>query len=440
MNRILSLVICAGLATLAAAPAAAQQAQAHPSSAARWTAWHGCWQVAEESVEDTAQLLGLMGMSPTRATASPGAIVCVTPSGNGGATITTLVNDRPVLTETMVPDGTARPLTDADCRGSQKAEWSTLGARVFARAEITCGNQPSRTVYGLSAMVAGPMWLDIQMIESEGRKSVRVRRYRRAANQAQAAVPASPAREIASMPLGRKLSLPEIAEASAKLPADVVQAAVLELGTGGYDLKAKQLRELHAAHVPASVIDLMVAMSYPERFVVERVRPAGGFGGGSLWDPTTDMWPYMAMWPYAGMWPYGSFYNSSLYDFYSPFYSAHYSPFGYRYWGYVSHDYLYNYGGLVVLNPGGGAGGGGEITPSGEGRVVDGRGYTRIRRTEPDAPARINGNNGGFGTASAAGGSSSTGSGSSGVSSGGYSSGGGGGGGERVAVPRPPGT
>jgi hypothetical protein len=439
MRTIQSLALGVGLTALFAAPAVAQQTSASPS--ARWAPWLGCWQVAVESVDDGAHLLDLLsGTSSARAETTKGAIVCVTPAAEGGATITTRVNDVPVLTETIVADGTQRPVAEADCKGWQKAEWSTLGPRVFARAEIRCSDQPARIVSGLAAMVAGPMWLDVQMIESEGRKSVRVRRYQRAAVQTAASSLSIP-RDASTAPLGRKLTLDEIKEATAKVPQEILQAAVLELGTGGYDLKAKQLLELDAVGVPDSVIDLMVAMSYPKRFVVERASSSGGGGIGSfasmgVWDPFTDVWPYLSMFPYAGMWPYmGEYY-------YPSFYRAHYSPFGYRNWGYLDPYFYYDRPGFVVVDPGGGGGTGVGATPSGEGRVVDGRGYTRIRRNEPDPATRINNGTGnsGWSTASTGNnGTSSSGSGSSGASPGGYSSGGASSGGDRVAVPRPPG-
>jgi hypothetical protein len=435
MRSIRHVLIGTTLVVATAAPAAAQQTAAPQ---APWWPWIGCWQVTEESVDDGAQLLAqLGGAQPSRTNTAPGTLVCVAPSGDNGVTVTTTVNDRPVLTETIVADGTERPLSEEGCRGWQKAEWSALGARVYARAEITCGDQPRRTVSGLAAMVAGPMWLDIQMIESEGRKSLRVRRYRRAANQPQATALPSTMRGASAAPLGRTLTLADIKEAAAKVPAEALQAAVLELGNGGYDLKAKQLLELDAAGVPDSVTDLMVAMSFPKRFIVERASSGGGgfsdaYGAG-MWDPASDMWSYFAMWPYMGMWPA---YRDPFY--YSAFYSPYYSPFGYGRWGYYYTDYYRYYGGgIVIIDP---TVPGTGVTETVEGRVVDGRGYTRIRRNEPPPPTRINtGDGGGWGTTSSGSGSSgSSGSGSSGVSSGGYSSGGSGGGG-RVAIPRPPG-
>lgn len=400
---------------------------------ARWAPWFGCWQLAEESVDDATQLLEKLPGSDRGSTGTRGAMLCVAPATGGGATITTVVNDQLVSSETMIVDGTERPLEDPACRGWRKAEWSNLGARVFTRTEIACGSEAPRTVTGIGSMAAGPLWLDIQMIESEGRKSLRVRRYRRAANQKHAAAGAPPL-DVARMPLGGKLSIAEIKEAGGKVPAEVLQAAVIDLGAGGYDLAARQLSELDAAGVPGSVIDLMVAMSYPERFTVER--PASGGGFSSMWDPAGDMWPYMAMWPHGGLWPYYAdpYYYSTLY---SPYYSAFYSPFGSWYWDRRFVEYGHNAPGFVIVDPGGG------VSPpdTADGRVVNGRGYTRIRRNGPE-PARVNSGDGsGWTTAStSSAGSDGSSGGSSGVSSGGYSSGGSSSsGGGRVAVPRPPG-
>jgi hypothetical protein len=403
----------AAFALLFTATTAFAQPAAPSSDRDRWSRWMGCWQIAEESVEDVERLLAEMSRTPTGATTTPGARVCVTPA-EGGATMTTYVNDKPVLTETIIADGTQRPLSDSNCRGTQQAEWSQLGPRIYARTEVACGDQPRRIVSGYSAVVSGPLWLDIQLIESNGRKSMRVRRYRPVVDR-KAPVP-STARDLAAMPLGGRLTLAEIKEASPKVAPEVLQAAVLELGSGGYDLNAQRLIELDDAGVPDSVIDLMVGMSFPRKFVVERAVPTTGPGAFGDYE---GMWGPFAMWPY---------YAHPMY------YSSYYSPFGYYNWGYYD-PYYYYPPGVVIINPG--PGGGVSPQPVGDGRVVDGQGYTRVRPNVPDAPARA-GNGGGWGsngaTSSGSGGSNSGGS----VSTGGYS-GGGASGGDRVAVPRPPG-
>jgi hypothetical protein len=418
------LLLGAGLMVATAGVAVAQPSPA-PAASDPWAPWMGCWQIAEESIQDAAAMLSAVAdASSGPGSTTPNALVCVTPSADGGATMTTLVNDKPVLVETVVADGSQRPITDDQCRGWQQAEWSALGARLYAHAEITCGDTPTRTVSGLATIVPGPRWLDIQVVESDGQKSMRVRRYRRAANQQHAAAALSSSRDLARMPIAGKLTLADIKEASASVPIEALQAVVLELGAGGYDLNARRLRELDAAGVPDSVIDLMVALSFPERFVVERRAAAGGgygggFGGYGYGEGLHPLWGPFSMWPYYFADPF--------------YYSSMYSPFGYRSWGYYD-PYFYRGPGVIIIDPGGGVG---QADPSGDGRVVDGRGYTRIRRNEPDSATRAGHGPGGWGTSST--GAGRSGSGTSGVSSDGYSSGGASGSGGRTAVPRPPG-
>jgi hypothetical protein len=322
------------------------------------------------------------------------------------------------LTETIVADGTEKPLSEPECRGWQRAEWSTLGARLFARAEITCTGQTPRKVSELSLMISGPTWIDIQLVETDGRKNLRVRRYRRAADQRHAGSLPPPARGTAAIPLSPRLSIAEVKEAAIKVEPETLQAALVELGRG-FDLNGKELIELDKAGVPDSVTDLMVALTFPQRLVIERSTRSGGYSSG--WSGGFDeLWPYFTH-------PY--------------FYTSYYAPFGYRYWGHYD-SYYFGGPGFVTVNPG-------ETTPtaqpSGEGRVVDGLGYTRVRRNEPvpSSSGRARDGSGGSSTASTSGssGSSNSGSssgGSSGVSSSGYSGGGGDGG--RTAQPRPPGN
>ena len=400
-SRIGTLIVAMAF-FVSVVPASAQQPSHTSSGDPRWSPWLGCWQLVTETVQDPETLAdAIAALGRSRADAS--ALVCVTPSADNGATMTTLVNDTPVLTETVVADGSRRPLTEPDCRGWQRAEWSKLGARLFAEAEIACADQATRTVSGMALMMAGPSWIDVQVIESEGRKSLRVRRYNRAAKQKHAGLPLSSARQTGAMPLGLRLSIADVIEANSKVAPEALQAALMELKRG-FDLKSKQLIELDRAGVPDGIVDLMVALSFPKRFVVERNTSGGG---GGYWGPSgfDSMWPYFSD-------PY--------------FYTSYYAPFGYRYWGYYD-PYYFQGPGFVAVNPNP------SPQPSGEGRVVDGHGYTRVRRSEPEPlDGRANSAGGWSGTSGATGGSSS------GVSSSGYS--GGSSGGERTAQPRPPGN
>jgi hypothetical protein len=405
-------LIGTAIGLLVTTSAAAQQTPSSRAADTRWEPWLGCWQLLDESLRSQQDVSADEVAARARRRSQRidrGTRVCVAPAAQG-VTLTTLVGNERALEETIVADGSSQPVSDAECRGTKRSEWSTQASRLYSAAEISCGDQAPRTISSLSMMMPGPTWVDVQMIDIAGRKNIRIRRFERAA-----AAPPQQTRSSLLAPSAGESSwtVEDVKEASAKLAPEAVQAALVEL-RAGFDLTGKQLLDMDKAGVPDSIVDLMVALSYPKRFVIERPVSSGAGGSGygfGMFDG------YDAMWP---------FYLDSMY------WSSYYSPFAYRYWG--SYDpYYFPGSGYVVIDP--------SPAPvaSGEGRVVDGRGYTRVSTRQPD-PVRVNNGGGTSGTmgtgGSGNGGSSNTGS--SGVSSGGYSSGGADSGG-RTAVPRPPG-
>jgi hypothetical protein len=289
--------------------------------------------------------------------------------------------------------------------------------RLYARAELTCKADPgTRRVSGLAMLGPDGRWTDVQSVDIGGRESFRVRQYRRANDT-----------RIASAPSGSALTLDDVKEASTKVSPRAIEAALVET-RASFNLTSKRLLELQAAGVPASVVDLMVALSYPDRFVVERSASVDRARAPIIDDP------FMLGWAFGyPIW-------SDVYGLYSPLYGAfspyYYSPFAYPYYRpYYGYGYGYGY----VIDPGGGGGGAIPDQPSGRGRVVDGQGYTRVRPRESEPVATRNGGGSTASSTGGGGGSSSSSGGSSGGSSAspaGFSSGGGGDGGGRTAQPR----
>jgi hypothetical protein len=288
-------------------------------------------------------------------------------------------------------------------------------------------------------MAPGPSWINVQHVSgAAANTAVRVQRYRRAANQQLADGSKAPQPEAAltlrTSPETTKWSVEDVIEASAKVPAEVVQAALTEVHHG-FDMNKRTLVLLDDGGVDKGVIDLMVALTYPKRFVVQRLgggsTPTGILTGGGWFDPMVS--PMMG--GYADCFsPYGYGYRS----YYSMCNMLGYSAFGYGYYGYNNY---YNNGWVDVGVVPPGTGGGGVIQPQSEGRVVNGRGYTQVRSrdAEPSSPRSSGGANGSAAgwSGNGAGGASSSGysQGSSGSgSSGGSSSGGDSG--ARTAVPK----
>jgi hypothetical protein len=410
--------------TLNAVSAFAQQPpQAGPAPAAqvdaRFAAWLGCWRLDDD-------------LSGT------GARMCITPE-KGGVRMQTVAGSQRGIDELVIPDGVVRPIVDAECKGTEKSEWSKDGARVFRTTDVTCEKESPRTITSVAFMAAGPSWINVQHLTGTlSSTSVRVQRYRRAYNQQLADGSKAPQPEASlttrTTPEVTKWSVEDVIEASGKLPIEAMQAALTEVRQP-FELNSKALVALDDSGVDDSVIDLMVALSYPQRFVVER---AGGGGGSTSGISMGTGWfdPFMSPMLMGGLsncyTPYGYGYRSyySMCGIYSPYYGYGYG-YGYPYYG--------NGYGWITVPPATGSGGGGSVTPIQEGRVVNGRGYTQIRNRDAEPSPRISsgnggGSSGGGGGATSSGyssGSSSSGSsGSSGGSSGGSSSG------ARTAVPK----
>lgn len=418
ITLVLALTLTAGSAFAQDRPA--PQAAA-PTAAvdARFAAWIGCWRLDDDI-------------------AGTGARMCITPDP-GGVRLQTVIGHQKGIDEVVVPDGTPRPIVDSECKGSERAEWSQDGARVFRTTDVTCGKEAPRTVKSVAFLAPGPSWINIQHVTGvSANTSVRVQRYRRAANQQLADGSQAPQPEshltLRTDPAQTKWSIEDVIEASGKLPVEAVQAALTEV-RHPFDLNRRTLVKLDEGGVSEPVIDLMVALTYPRKFIVERQgggsAPAGISTGTGWFDP---FMPPMLMGGMADCYSpmgygYRSYYSMCGVGYYSPYLYGYNSLYGGYYPGY--------YGGWVPIGNVPGAIGSVTTTePQGDGRAINGRGYTQIRNREAEPSPRVNsGNNGGsWGGASTGGGASSGGYSSGGSSSGGGSSGGDSG--ARVAVPK----
>ena len=366
------------LLLLAAAPARAQDA---PPADARWGPWLGCWRLVQDD----------RGSLTAAATQPEDLTVCVLPSsGDHGVGLTTYVSGRPVVQQTIVADGASRPVTEPECSGSQQSEWSLTGLRLFTRAEVVCGGQPARTVSGIALMTEGPTWVDIQAVGTDQDAQVRVRRYQRTSRPPEGVVmPAHLERLVVPRPAQfaavTSMTLDEVVDASGKVAAPAVEAALVESGSR-FDLNSRVLRDLNAADVPDGVVDVMLALSFPGRVALDRPLPGvpartGGTTAASV--RRSDRLPSYSYSPYdapSSYYPYYPYYAYDPYVAYGSYYPYYFyaSPFGYSNWWGTPYRYRpYSFRGTrpVVVGPGGPA------RPSGNGRsrVIQGRGYTQGR-------------------------------------------------------------
>jgi hypothetical protein len=334
----------------------------------RWTPWTGCWQLTLESFDYDDER------------PESEIFVCLEPRANNmGVGVTTWADGSVVLSETLVADGTPYPLEESECEGWRSAEWSGDGERLFMHSELTCENDTARTVTGVSMIAPGSAWVDIQLVTSGYRKELIVRRYRRADKQA-AEAGLEGAVQNPSVSRTAPLNLEDVIEASGKVDADILEALLVESDTS-LRVDSQSLVRLADAGVPTGIIDLMVALSYPEYFEVDRRQALGG-GAGM---PAADDFLY-----------------GGTYDPYGYWYPFYYAPLGYYSYAYWSRPY----GGYYLLTP--------DSKPADAGgKVVKGYGYTRVSPVN-----RSGGSGGGLSKGSSWGSSSDSSSSSSGYSKG----------------------
>ena len=297
----------------------------------RWTPFLGCW------VEDPLM--------------RPVVLVCVERGdAAAGVVLWTFVDGQPPLPATVVADGVRRPSGAPDCQGWQVVEWSSSGQRLFTGAEMTCAGQALVRLSGFATITPDGRWLDIQGVNAGGREFVRVRSYRRARSQPSGVVtptlpPSAGAQPGALAASVRPLTVDEVKEAGARLSPFVLEAAVAETGVD-FAVNGKRLIALADAGVPRRVIDLIVALGLPNRFVVERApgRQPGTSAGISI--SRLEPKPAAA---------------------YSPLVSVDFGDFDVDEWWYVP--------GAIVVAPG---------DAERMGRAVDGLGYTQVRPRDDD--------------------------------------------------------
>ncbi|HEV8381773.1 MAG TPA: hypothetical protein VGQ29_09310 [Gemmatimonadales bacterium] len=352
-----SLIVAALLAT-GAVPARGQNTTVD----ARWRAYIGCWEPVE----------------------SEKSILCVVPTSEASAVeLLTIAKGEIVARERIAANGERSPTANGGCRGWQTADWSVHGQRLFLRSSEACPGSESQTGTGMIAMLGArggvDQWLYLQGMTLAGQTGVRVQRYRALTtdvdlpdevdNALQLDVSSRiQARALSAAPLATN----DVIEASQQVDVPVVEAWLIERGQP-FSLDAKGLIKLADAGVPSSVIDLMVALSYPRVFAINgaarqgelRAASRGTYSGGGTLNEIDALDQECSR--YFLIHPYSSYDCERLLRSYG---------YGYGY------GYGYPYGWypcdapVVIVYTGSGGGGGSGGNARSHGRVVNGQGYT----------------------------------------------------------------
>ena len=267
-TQIQTLFLAAALLGIGATPARGQNTTVD----SRWLAYLGCWEPIQSAKSQ----------------------VCVVPvAGTPDVELVTVVKGEVATRERMTANGERQATSHDGCTGWQTVEWSARGQRLYVRTGDTCpGGENTGT--GIIAMTGdGQEWLFIQGATLNGQTGVHVQRYREAASDVllpddiKATVSANVSATLrARAAAAVALATDDVIEATRHVDTPVIEAWLIGRGEG-FELDAKRLVALADARVPSSVIDLMVALSYPRVFAInagsrqgERIAPARVAGAG----------------------------------------------------------------------------------------------------------------------------------------------------------------
>ena len=361
--------VVAGVVVLTVPRTAETQEQGYD---ARWLPWLGCWEPVAGGGDNEAPML------------------CLRPVDEGagaegsGVELLTVSGGEIASRETIHADGVNRQTSREGCDGWERTSFSDDGHRVYLGAEFVCKGGVERSSSGLMSMVSPYEWLDVRTVDVAGESVPWVLRYQLADRESVEtarlegiAADRIMAQQSARMAASSALRIDEVVDASAHVDGRAVEAWIAERGDP-FTLDADRLISMADAGVPESVIDMVVAVSYPEHFVVDR-GPEGGV------EPAETEYSRTGPYGRSGRAAYGRYYDPFYYDsfFLSPFYSpyagyGYYSPYRYGFgYGLGYGGYGFGYGTYGTYRPTIVVVGRRESESEGRPRAVRGRGYTR---------------------------------------------------------------
>jgi hypothetical protein len=255
-------------------------------------AWLGCWDVMAGPEDDSQE-------SPEERQ-----MICVAPGDAPKALdMTVLVDDQIVATETIVTDGSRQPVSDSGCDGWKRSVLSEDRRRLYLQSEATCIDGKLRKLSGASLMVSRDRWVDIHVLRIDSERELVIERYRPVdADIVRLPGVLPTAMHTVRLAAAAPLTAENVIEALQVVDPAVVEAMLLE-SEASFGIGSDLLLRLDDAGVPGEIIDLMVALSFPEYFAVE--------GGTVTRQPEVYYGSYWSPWyPYYGYgYGYGHYYH-----------------------------------------------------------------------------------------------------------------------------------
>jgi uncharacterized membrane protein YgcG len=305
------------------------EAQINPASRidSSLAPWIGTWTIADYQSNDRAKDLNRNTVVEIRLT-----------EDGTGIEISRKVPDQLDVNEVLIPNGNKQPVKTQDCTGWQTTKWVPEAGLLISSSEMDCKALGSMTTSTLKMILARDQMVDILAVKVAGQTRLAIRRLalrheESPAMESQSSLAIAAARAA----LGRPWSLDTIIQLSRTIDTPILEAALLEK-QDELKLTSNSLKKLQSAKVPTKIVDLLVALAFPDKFDVFRngqvalrawSSPSGGSSFAAGYAPGIVYYPGVF---YNCYYPNSSFYNSFLnygaggfylqgycYNYYSPF-------------------------------------------------------------------------------------------------------------------------
>jgi len=322
----------------------------------RWFPWIGSWRMISDNV------------ASTEAGRIKNITLDITPGDGGGTVAMKGSQDETLwLDKQITVDGLRHALTQEDCEGWYTYMWSDTGKRLLFDSELACADGRSRTIAGISFFIDTIEWADIQLVTSGKDRAITIRRYQVAGGEGIVPVTGKET-YLARTAAGSNFSIEELIELNNRLDPQIMEAALVEMHKP-FTLDSKTLVRLADAGVSSQVLDLAVALSFPEKFTVERYASEPVRRADSGVRTSNAVYCH-------GCAPFG------VWSFYDPFFHWYWRSPGwfYGYWGWGGWPGYYP---PIWVPPGHG----GDYRISG-GRLIAGQGYAKVAPRGPDSSPR----------------------------------------------------
>jgi hypothetical protein len=253
---ILKKIFLAALLSLMVLPSTLQATTIRTADPG-WLAWMGCWSPTD--IQNTAQ--------------ENLASLCIVNSEDAtGLDILTIVNGSVLERRAVGLNGIPKEITSEECDGTEVFTFSDDGRHIFLETNFFCaGGQRKET--GIMTMTSPQEWLEIRAIEIGGQTIPWVLRYGIASQEVfqTAGVEETVTRsaQLTRMSYLSPLTLANVVEAGSKVDPQAIEAWVLE-NAKPFSLNGDILKQMSFSGVAPNVLDAVIAVSFPNEFVLER--------------------------------------------------------------------------------------------------------------------------------------------------------------------------